>query len=47
MLSPLGAWSVRTHSSFNPAREDIDRSIRLISFRVLHNSRLDIYPLHW
>jgi hypothetical protein len=47
MLSPLGAWSVRTHSSFNPAREDVDRSIRLISFGVSHESRLDIYLLRW
>lgn len=45
MLSPLGAWSVRTHSSFNPAREDADRSIRSIGFGVAHESTLDIYPL--
>lgn len=47
MLSPLGAWSVRTHSSFNPAGENVDRSIRLISFEVSHESRLDTYPLVW
>lgn len=46
MPSPLGAWSVRTHLSSNPAREDIDRSICLISFKVLYKSRLNIYLIY-